>query len=155
MNSYELLENEACEEGIDIIDYEFKSERIKGLYCDGSIAISKDLRTTPKKISVLAEELGHYHTTTGNILDQTDISNRKQEHRARLWAYDKLIGLSGIIKGFENCCQNQHELAEFLGVSEVFLKESLECYKNKYGVCVEIDGYVIMFSPALGVLKRF
>ena len=155
MNSYELLENEACEEGIDIIDYEFKSERIKGLYCDGSIAISKDLRTTPKKFSVLAEELGHYHTTTGNILDQTDISNRKQEHRARLWAYDKLIGLSGIIKGFENCCQNQHELAEFLGVSEVFLKESLECYKNKYGVCVEIDGYVIMFSPALGVLKRF
>jgi len=155
MNSYELLENEACEEGIEIIDYEFKSERIKGLYCDGSIAISKTLQTTPEKSSVLAEELGHYYTSTGDILDQTDISNRKQEYRARLWAYDRLIGLSGIIRGFENCCQNQHELAECLGVSEEFLMDALECYREKYGVCVEKDGYVIMFSPILGVIKKF
>lgn len=154
MNSYELLENEACEEGIKIIDYEFKSERIKGLYCDGSIAISKGLRTTPEKISVLAEELGHYYTTAGDITDQTDISNRKQEHRARLWAYDKLIGLSGIIKGFESGCQTRYELAEFLRVPESFLQEALECYKDRYGVCVESDGYYIIFTPSLGVIKK-
>ena len=155
MNSYELLENEACEEGIEIIDYEFKSERIKGLYCDGSIAISKALQTTPEKLSILAEELGHYYTTTGNILEQTDISNRKQEYRARLWAYDRLIGLSGIITGFENHCQNQHELAECLEVSEEFLMEALECYKEKYGMCVETDEYFIIFTPSLGVIKKF
>ena len=154
MNSYELLEYEACKEGIEIIDYEFKSERIKGLYCDGSIAISKGLRTTPEKISVLAEELGHYYTTAGDITDQTDISNRKQEHRARLWAYDKLIGLSGIIKGFESGCQTRYELAEFLRVPESFLQEALGCYREKYGQYIVTDGYVVYFTPTIGVMKK-
>ena len=38
-----------------------------------------------EKASVLAEELGHYYTTVGNILDQEDAGNRKQEHKARTW----------------------------------------------------------------------
>lgn len=35
MNTYERLQDEACEDGIDVIDYTFHSNRIKGLYCDG------------------------------------------------------------------------------------------------------------------------
>ena len=64
------------------------------------IAIRTDL-TTIEKSCVLAEELGHYYTTTGDILDQSDDGNRKQELRARLWAYDKKIGLHGIINAYE------------------------------------------------------
>ena len=155
MNSYELLENEACEEGIEIIDYNFKNEKIKGLYCDNAIAISSSVASLTEKTSILAEELGHYHTSVGDILDQSDTSNRKQERKARLWAYDKLIGLSGIIKGFEAGCQSHYELAEYLEVTEVFLMEALECYKEKYGVCVETNGYFIVFTPSLGVIKKF
>lgn len=155
MNSYELLENEACEEGIEIIDYDFKSENIKGLYCDNAIAISSSVASLSERTSILAEELGHYHTSVGDILDQTDTSNRKQERRARLWAYDKLVGLSGIIKGFESCCQSRYELAECLGVTEMFLQEAIDCYVEKYGTCVEIDGYLILFTPTLGVIKKF
>ena len=46
MNVYECLQDEACEDGIDVIDYAFQSDRIKGLYCDGTVAIRKDMNTT-------------------------------------------------------------------------------------------------------------
>ena len=42
----------------------------------------------------LAEELGHHYTTVGDILDQTNVSNRKQERLARVWAYNRRIGLT-------------------------------------------------------------
>ena len=43
MNTYEELQEEACNDGIEIIDnYVFKSERISGLYCDSTIALSKN-----------------------------------------------------------------------------------------------------------------
>ena len=43
MNTYEKLQEEACKDGIDVIDYPFKSKKIKGLYCDGTIAIKDNI----------------------------------------------------------------------------------------------------------------
>ena len=57
--------------GIEVIHYPFETDRIKGLYCDGTIAISTDMKTDAEKACVLAEELGHHYTTYGNILDQS------------------------------------------------------------------------------------
>lgn len=123
--------------------------------CKGRrIAIRQDIPTLVQKTDVLAEEMGHYHTTVGNIVDQTQTANHKQEHIARLWAYNKLIGLSGIIQGYRQHCQNRHELAECLGVTEVFLQEAIDCYREKYGQMAELDGYVIMFEPALAVMEK-
>ena len=133
MNSYEYLQEEAREDGVNVIDYPFDSNRIRGLYCDGTVAIRQDM-TTVEKSCVLAEELGHHRMTVGNILDQNDVANRKQEHLARLWAYDRRIGLSGIILGYRN--------------------EALECYREKYGCYTELDGYVIMFEPHLAVMEK-
>ena len=155
MNSFELLENEACEEGVDVVGYDFRSDRIRGLYCDGTVAISKHIDTITEKTTVLAEELGHHYTPTGNILDQTDVSNRKQERHARIWAYDKLIGLSGIIRGFEAGCKSRYELAEFLGVTEEFLQDALDCYESKFGSYIIAGKYVIIFVPTLTVIKSF
>ena len=115
------------------------------------IAIHDRLETTTEKSCVLAEELGHYHTTVGDITDLSDPQNRKQERQARLWAYNKLIGLSGIAKAFEHGCQNRFEIAEFLDVTEEFLEECVVCYRNKYGVGTTLDNYYIMFIPNLNV----
>ena len=38
MNIYEKLQEQACKEGIDIVDYNFQSDRIKGLYCDDGVS---------------------------------------------------------------------------------------------------------------------
>ena len=85
--------------------------RIKG----NLIAIKKDLTETEKKC-VLAEELGHHYTASGNILDQSSVSNRKQELHGRIYAYNKLIGLMGIIRAYKNHCNNLSETAEYLDV---------------------------------------
>lgn len=153
MNSFEHLENEACEDGIEIISYHFKSDRIKGLYCNNTIALSKKLTTNAEKNSILAEELGHHYTTHGNITKQATVMDCKQEQRARFWAYDKLIGLTGIITAYKHGCASLHEMAEFLEVTEEFLNDSLTAYRQKYGCYTTIDNYVICFEPALGVLE--
>lgn len=117
------------------------------------IAIRRELPTTQKSC-VLAEELGHYYTTVGNILDQSSAANRKQELRARLWAYNCQIGLRGIVKAFDRNCKNTHEMAEYLDVTEEFLNEAITAYRNKYGICTEFDNYIIFFEPHLAVLKK-
>lgn len=125
--------------------------RIKG----NRIAIRRDLPTQAEKACVLAEELGHYHTTSGDILDQSDVSNRKQEQRARIWAYNKQIGLRGIIDCYKANYFTIYEMAEYLGVTEQFLTDALSCYKNKYGVYTTVDNYIVGFEPNLYVLEKF
>lgn len=116
------------------------------------IAIRKDMPEIKKKC-VLAEELGHFHTTVGNILDQTEVQNRKQELHARFWAYNRLIGLQGIISAYKAGCRSIYDMASHLDVTEEFLQEALSCYRQKYGVCTRIDNYVIYFEPAISVLE--
>lgn len=122
--------------------------RIKG----NRIAIRKDMTDT-QKACVLAEELGHYHTTVGNILDQTSIENVKQERRARIWAYEKQIGLQGLVNCFEERCRNEYEMSESLGVTEEFLKEALAYYRQKYGIRTTYKYYTIFFEPTLLIHK--
>lgn len=123
--------------------------RIKG----HKIAIRKDIPTLKEKSCILAEEIGHYLTTVGDILDQDKIENRKQELRARLWAYDKQIGLLGIINAYNTGCHNLFEMAEYLEITEEFLNEALESYRRKYGECAVLNNYIIYFEPSLGVMK--
>lgn len=153
MNTYEKLQDEASSDGVEVISYPFRTDRIKGLYCDRIVAINSNIKTETERSCVLAEELGHHYTTYGNILDQDDISNRKQELRARAWGYDKQIGLIGLIRAYEHGCRNRYEIAEYLEVTEGYLEECLEFYRNKYGMCKAVDNYVIYFIPSLTVIK--
>ena len=127
---------------------------LKGLYYNGSIAIEKNLTST-EKTCVLAEELGHHYTAIGNILDQQKVANAKQELHARTWAYNECVGLIGIVKAFEAGCQSLYEMAEYLEVTENFLKDALESYRRKYGICTEIDNYIIFFEPWISVMRKF
>lgn len=152
MNIYECLQDEACEDGVEVVDYTFQSQRIKGLYCDGTVAISKNMDST-QKACTLAEELGHHHTSVGNIINMESAQNRKQERQARLWAYNKQIGLAGLIKAYEAGCQNRYETAAYLEVTEEFLEECIQCYRDKYGEYKIVDNYTIYFIPHLAVFK--
>ncbi len=131
----------------------YEVEGLKGLYVDGCIAIDKHL-TSNEKGCVLAEEIGHHLTSVGNILDQTKDNNRKQEYRARLVSYDIQVGLEGIIRCYEAGCTSLYTMAEYLDITEDYLKDALDVYRNKYETYVEYQNYLIYFSPCLGVLKR-
>lgn len=122
--------------------------RIKG----NRIAIRSGMTETEKKC-VLAEELGHHYTAVGDILDQSSAENRKQELRGRILAYNKLVGLRGIIAAHNYHCENATETAEFLGVTEEFLDDTISYYKSKYGIYTTVDNYVIMFEPTISVIE--
>lgn len=155
MNTFEHLEDEACKDGIDIVNRNFNSNRIKGLYCDGTVALNSQIETSKERACVLAEELGHHHTSIGVIVDLSDAQNRKQERQARLWAYNNRIGLYGLIMAYENGCRDKYEIAEFLNVTEEFLEDAIKCYREKYGVYTTVDNYTVYFIPNLVVGKKF
>lgn len=124
----------------------------KGRIMGNWIAINSKMTETEKKC-IMAEELGHYYTGCGDILDQSSVSNRKQELQGRIYAYNKLVGLMGIVRAHKNHCSNLSETAEYLDVTEEFLADALNYYKARYGKGVNIDNYVIYFEPYLGVLE--
>lgn len=150
MTTYEDLLVEADNNGL--IAKEKNLPISKGRIKGDRIAINKDMTETEKKC-IMAEELGHYYTGSGDILDQSSVSNRKQELRGRIHAYNRLIGLMGIIDAHKHHCQNLAESAEHLNVTEEFLKECLAYYKGKYGPKVKIDNYTIFFEPYIAVLE--
>ena len=126
----------------------------RGRIFHDKIAIHKGISSQIEKACILAEELGHHHTSSGNILDQANTNNRKQELRARMWAYNELIGLRGIINAYEHGCSSMFDMAEYLEVTEEYLNEALNAYRNKYGVHADIDNYTICFIPYLTVFKK-
>lgn len=151
MTMYERLMVENEGEGISIKEKKLNCSA-DGLISGSRIIINKALITS-EKACTLAEELGHYQTTSGDILDPMLPNNRKQELRARIWAYDKLIGLMGIVDAYKHHCHDLPDMADYLDVTEEFLKDSLTSYKAKYGICTRLDNYVIYFEPTIGVLE--
>ncbi len=123
--------------------------RIKGR----RIAIRNSIGTSTQKACVLAEELGHFETSSGDILDQSDPLNRKQEQLARLRAYDIMINLDGLIRCYERGCRNLYEMAEYLEVTEEFLKDALQRYREHYGDKTVYKDYLILFEPSLGIMR--
>ncbi len=154
MTKYEQLLDTAEQKEILVIErYPFRSDRIRGLACDKVVALNQNISTAAERGCVLAEEIAHTDINVGNILDQKDVSSLKQEHRARTIAYNQLVGLRGLIDAYHHHCTNRYEVAEFLNVTESFLEDCLDYYKAKYGICTQVDNYVVFFSPGVGVLE--
>jgi len=150
---YDALLIEAAQQGIHIYEKKMPT-RIKGLYADNIVCLNNSIPTRTEKGCVLAEEIGHYHTSSGNILDQSDVRNRKQELRARRWAYTKLVPLSSIVQAHKLGIRNKYEFADFLNVTEDFLSKAIEFYIDKFGLIVEVNGHHICLEP-LGVYELF
>jgi len=140
-------------EGVEVISWSLKGNT-KGAYYNGVIALCKNITTTAEKTCVLAEELGHHYTSCGDIIDTSKVENRKQEIKARRWAVRKVLPLESIISAYQAGCRNMFEMAEYLGITEEFLKSAFSMYKAIYGICIEYNGYIIYFDPP-GILKNF
>lgn len=123
MTNYEKLIAE-YDNKLDISERKMKN---KGLYADNCIWINKDMKDD-EKTCILAEEIGHYHTSTGDILDQSNIENYKQEYIARKWAYEKIVPIENIIFAITDGHSEIWDMAEYLDVNEIFLREALIYY---------------------------
>lgn len=158
MTKYENLLTEAEKTGVDVIELDLGTRKKCGKYLSNkkeNIAVINAKLEDVEKYEVLAEELGHHHTSFGNIVNQSNISNIKQEKLARKWGYEKLVGIVSLINAFENGIRTKHAIAEHLNITEQFLNEAIQHYKEKYGVYYEIDNYLLYFEPYLTVFKMF
>ncbi|GAA0678826.1 ImmA/IrrE family metallo-endopeptidase [Clostridium cadaveris] len=154
MNNYEELIDNIQKQGINVVELDLDTNKPCGK-CIGNTIFINNRITNKEKFCVLAEELGHYKLTVGNITDLKNISNRKQEIKARRWGYEKIVGIMQIIEAFEKGARSKYELADYLNVSEYFLDDAILYYKQKYGVYFEIDNYLVYFEPTLAIIKQF
>jgi hypothetical protein len=147
-----LIEAENNDKRLKIKEGSLRKFGLSGICKNNKIAIEKTLNLREKNC-ILSEELGHYCTTYGNIIDQTDIKNIQQEKKARNWGYEKLVGIVDLINCFNKGIRSKHEIAEYLDVTEEFLGQAIQHYREKYGICYEIDNYLVYFEPNLIILK--
>ena len=124
MNRYEELIAEYENE----LNIEEHSMINKGLYCDNVVWINRKM-STAEKLSIIAEEIGHYKTSSGDILEQDNISNIKQELQARRWAYEKVLPLDLVMQAITNGLTEIYDLAEHFDVTETFMSECLKHYR--------------------------
>lgn len=129
---YSLIKDES----IELEEVYFKSPSIGGIYFKVSgmnpiIGIHKNLLTdTRKYISVLAEELGHHFTSSGNLTSEcitySDKLNRsKQEKKARIWAANFLISDNEIIGAILQNVNTIYGLSLHFNVTEEIIKYKL------------------------------
>ena len=117
----------------------------EGLYYDDCIYIEKNLPSCMKKI-VLAEEIAHYETSVGNILDLQDIRNNKQEYEARRLAYERLVTLDNLVKCYKQGLTESWQIAEYLELDTKFVEEAIENHKVKHGLHFTHGDYFFRFT---------
>ncbi|EJZ0312706.1 ImmA/IrrE family metallo-endopeptidase [Listeria monocytogenes] len=136
---------------LTIIEDKNMQEFHKGLYYNSRIFVNPRQSDIEMRCT-LAEEVGHHNLTAGNIIKQKTVNDRKQEKLARNWGYESLVPLRKIIDSYYEGYTEYYEVADFLEVTEDFLKHSIEYYKNKYGNTVECNGYVIIFRSSIQII---
>ena len=145
---YDYLE----EENIRLVETRIPSDKVRGLYFDGTIVLDDRIVTEAERTCILAEEIGHYETAYTCALSTKSLHNAKQEGAALRWACLELIPLHSFIDCFNNGLRNRYECAEYLGVTENFFEKCVKLYNLIYGPFVAYDDYYIYFEP-LGIMR--
>lgn len=143
MNRYEHLENISHDINVKKINMPYGLE---GVCLDNDIFINSQLSYV-KSVEVLAEEIGHYYTSHGNITDYNKIENMKQEVKARRFGIELIVTLDGLIEAWRLGLHNLYEVAEHFEVRQSYVLEALNHYKVKYNNVAMHNGYRITFDP--------
>lgn len=106
-----------------------------------------------KKREVLAEEIGHYKTTVGDIIDQTIPFNRKQELQARDYGCKLLINLDGLIACNKSGIETPYEVADFFDVTIQYLWRTIDMYRRKIGIFFIYNGYKFDLSHGINIYE--
>lgn len=152
MREYDDLLINANKQGFLVVEIDLGIDTPCGKCIGNTIYINNRI-TTKEKACILAEEIGHYYLTVGDITNQKDINNKKQELKARRYGYNLLIEPDDIIHAIKKGCNNRYEIADYLNISEDFFEELIEDYKKRYGIGVLVGNYYLQLEPNLGIIK--
>lgn len=156
MTKYEELVSKAENKNINVLEMDLGTNKKCGKYLhskNGNFIIINSNMTETNKHEVLVEELGHHNTSLGNIIDQSELENIRQEKRARNWGYENAVSIVQLINVFEKGLKTTYEIAEYLNITEKFLNEAINHYREKFGTYYQVDHYLICFEPTLKIVK--
>lgn len=123
----------------------------------GSIVYLNPQQNYEELNSTVAEEIGHYLTGSGNIIEQDTPEKRKQEQKARDTGATILVTPGDILDCFESGCFSVWECAEHLDITEKTFKAAIKYYARKYDGIKTENKYTILFNlnGTVSVFKSF
>ncbi|MBC2368136.1 hypothetical protein HBP99_05785 [Listeria booriae] len=124
----------------------------KGQLIDRTVYLNREQTSTQLACTFL-EEAMHDLYTVGDISAQKTTIDRKQEQFARRRAYDYLITFDDLADCYYNGFIAYHEAAEYLNISESFLRSTIAYYKTKYGLVYDTGKYIINIEPTINVFR--
>ena len=149
ISTLEQLEQQAIDNNVYLLSAPLP-DQIKGLLFASleftTITLNSTLITSPQRATVLAEELGHFHTTPIDLFTAPEHLQRQYELRAAVWAANEVAPLSSIVQAWQTGVRSHWELAEYLGVTEEFIVRALELHSARCGLSTRVGEYLITFD---------
>lgn len=135
MKSIEEIYNLIEKEKIIYEEKDLSKIDSKGIYLeiDGLKVIAIDesiINENCTYISILAEEIGHYFTTTGNLIEPSKnymekILKSKKELLARKWASNYLISDEEFVQALLNCINNKDDFCNYFNITYEVLENKI------------------------------
>lgn len=77
----------------------------------------------------------------------------KQEALARSRAMERTVTLDGLIHCYFNHAWSLEEVADYFGVTEKYVQQAIQNYRNKYGLVFRYNGYYFDLRKAINISK--
>jgi Zn-dependent peptidase ImmA (M78 family) len=158
VNKLENIEDQVHSLGLDLIHTNELPNRIKAItYCDDEsnlIFINQNIESACEKACILAEELGHYCTSSGELLSGIcPLNVVKQEEIARRWADDFLLSPMAIATAIRKGCMCEDDLVEHFGVTHEYLNDAIKRHYCRHGEYFKVDQVTVLIFRPLGLLS--
>lgn len=150
MNDFEALV--ASRPQLNIVISKEMPKSLGGLTFIRDIYINHD-RSDREKYEILQEEFAHYDYTVGDISSYDSEADKKQEALARSKAMERTVTLKGLIHCYFNHAWSLEEVADYFGVTEKYVREAIQNYRNKYGLVFRYNGYYFDLRNVINIIK--
>lgn len=154
MTKYEKLIVKAEKLGAEVREIDFGTDKKCGRCLNNLIYINNRMSEI-EKYEVLAEELGHFKTTYGNILNQSNTTNRKLENVARREGFNIIVEPNDVVEAIRHNAFTMYEIAEYIHVSVETFFDILEDWKRKYGVGIQVGTCYLQFEPCFYFIRDY
>lgn len=130
----EIVRNEKIQLGYFPFTFPLRGiyiEDVGGCY----IGLASSIETEAERRSVLAEELGHHFTSTGDAVRcytyAQKLHQSKIERKAMMWACNFLIPEQDLLSALKEGIKTRYELADYFNVTEPFMQFRLNMLKGE------------------------
>jgi len=113
----------------------------QGAYIFNNEVYINSNRDYRQNLQDLAEEIGHWKTTSGDIRKESTLYDQKQEHEARQFGYMMIVSLDGLIDCFKKGIATPWDIADYFECDIDYIWNALDTYKIKYGENFDYKGY--------------